>query len=561
MDAAYEPGRVIQLSRRTREAIDALEALVSTDPAAAEAVRTIRLTRGNLEDRWMPALRDIEGSDIMVRWRASQLPGEHPWWRGSLLQGFASALPEHLRPGDAWSNVPTLLSGIDDAAVLGQLDWLERKRLSGGRVTNSELNTLARELALRVDRDREFERQLGELAPSNMLVGRLLARADFPVPFISRVVTRMATPNGPDTSVDPDRYARSLDAALTALASHPGACLDLLMSHDPNLLYTLGNWERLDQKVVTEFMVAGLHEAVELEPQRLADGYRVLQGLTVLANNPLDRRISPGVALGFATSMGTYLDTLSRTVDYSADTAQFTVSDRPRGVDAPFGTYLDVKGLFGVMLRHGESRAVLGGVTADWTTSTLRDATSQAVFTNHLTAAANFSGLLIAASDAEQEQMVNEAADEEKEKQKIGDFLGFVVDGALQAKRVSPAVRKTVRSAIDAGTDWIARTDPKLMPGQPWGQEIHRRMVVTAISMGIEQPDFFGVDDEERSLTPAQRRTVVADLATIDREQDPERRETLVNTMTSHIDGYAPSLMPALNAVEGNAAASKLTGS
>ncbi|HSP27298.1 MAG TPA: hypothetical protein VLN74_02030, partial [Ilumatobacteraceae bacterium] len=62
MDAGYEPARVHQLARRTAEAIDELTRIVSNDPAAAEAIRTVRLTRSNLEAQWMPALREIARS-------------------------------------------------------------------------------------------------------------------------------------------------------------------------------------------------------------------------------------------------------------------------------------------------------------------------------------------------------------------------------------------------------------------------------------------------------------------------------------------------------------------
>jgi hypothetical protein len=330
------------------------------------------------------------------------------------------------------------------------------------------------------------------------------------------------------------------------------------MDDNLSVLFALGGWEHLDQKVVTAFMVAGLHEAVEDDPTRLGDGYRVLQHLTVLANGSFDHHISPGVALGFATSMVTYLDSMSLALGYSADSSQFTVSDRPRGISAPFGDYVDVTGLFGVMLRHEEARAVLGGVTADWATSTLRGSTSEESFTSHLTAAADFTHLLIASGIAEQEQMEKEAAEDEAGKRRVGDFLGFVVDGVLQVKQVPPSVRRGVGYAIGLGTNWIAKTDSKVMPGRPWGLEIHQQIVVTTIAMSIDQPDFFH-DEEDRSSTPTQRQEVEADLATIDLTLDPVQRETDVNAMISNIEGYVPALEPALNAIDNNTAADDLT--
>jgi len=561
MDVGYEPSRVIQLSRRAAEAINSLAGLASTDPAAAEAIRTIRLTRSNLEDHWMPALRDIEGSDAMVRWRSSRLS---TFGFGS-LGTLGNSFPDHLRPGVAPAPIPPEVR----SDLLRRLDLLERKSVAGtnelgagvdpvSAPTKAELRALGNDLAHWVARDDRFADELARLSTSNMMIGQLLGAATFPSSFASSVVRHMAEPNGPDTDVDRDRYAESLGTALASLTDDPGACLDLLMEDGLSVLFALGRWEHLDQRIVTEFMVAGLHEAVEDEPTRLGDGYRVLQHLTVLANGPFDRRISPGVALGFATSMVTYLDTMSLALGYSSDSSQFTVSDRPRGISAPFGDYADMTGLFGVMLRHEEARAVLGGVTADWAASTLRGSTSEESFTSHLTAAADFTQLLIASGIAEQEQMEREAAEEEAGKRRVGDFLGFVVDGVLQVKRVPASVRRAVGYAIDLGTNWIAKTDSEVMPGRPWGLEIHQQIVITTIAMSIDQRDFFH-DEKDRSLTPTQRQEVEADLALIDRTLDPALRETRVNAMISNIEGYVPALEPALNAIDNNTAANDLT--
>jgi len=561
MDVGYEPSRVIQLSRRAAEAINSLAGLASSDPAAAEAIRTIRLTRSNLEDHWMPALRDIEGSDAMVRWRSSHLST----FGFDSLGALGNSLPGHLRPGVTPVPIPP---GVRDD-LLRRLDLLERKSVVGakernagvdpaGAPTKAELRALGNDLARWVERDDRFADELARLSTSNMMIGQLLGTARFPSSFASSVVRHMAEPNGPDTDVDRDRYAESLGTALASLTDDPGACLDLLTEDGLSVLFALGRWEHLDQKIVTGFMVAGLHEAVEDDPTRLGDGFQVLQHLTVLANGPLDRRISPGVALGFATSMVTYLDTMSLALGYSSDSSQFTVSDRPRGISAPFGDYADMTGLFGVMLRHEEARAVLGGVTADWATTTLRESTSEESFTSHLTAAADFTQLLMASGIAEQEQMEQEAAEEAAEKGRVGDFLGFVVNGVLQVKKVPASVRRAVGHAIDLGTNWIAKTDSEVMPGRPWGLEIHQQIVVTTIAMSIDQRDFFR-DEEDRSLTPTQRQEVEADLALIDRTLDPALRETRVNAMISNIEGYVPALEPALNAIDNNAAANDLT--
>jgi len=97
-----------------------------------------------------------------------------------------------------------------------------------------------------------------------------------------------------------------------------------------------------------------------------------------------------------------------------------------------------------------------------------------------------------------------------------------------------------------------------VMPGRPWGLEIHQQIVVTTIAMSIDRRDFFH-DEKERSLTPTQRQEVEADLALIDRTLDPALREMRVNAMISNIEGYVPALEPALNAIDNNTAANDLT--
>ncbi len=123
MDAGYEPGRLMQLLHRTVEAIDTLSDLTSSDPAATEAIRTIRLTRRNLEDHWMPALRDIEHSDTMVRWRASRLRT----FGFRHLGALGEPLPDHLQPSGT-AAVPIPVERRNE--LLGRLDFLERKAMT-----------------------------------------------------------------------------------------------------------------------------------------------------------------------------------------------------------------------------------------------------------------------------------------------------------------------------------------------------------------------------------------------------------------------------------------------
>ena len=63
---AYHPERVDELWRHTRAAIDDLATLTSDDPAAAEAMRVVRLAQAHLEGEWMPLLDRIRSSAALT---------------------------------------------------------------------------------------------------------------------------------------------------------------------------------------------------------------------------------------------------------------------------------------------------------------------------------------------------------------------------------------------------------------------------------------------------------------------------------------------------------------
>lgn len=555
MDAAYNPELVHELHWRTAQTIDALSQLRSGDPAAIDALRILRLARRNLEDHWMPALRDIQHSDAMVSWRSSRLADSL-----ATRSNGSDLLPDHLRPGGVPFGPLT-----DDrlALLLGELAWLERKSLTpedvpaAGRPTDGQLDRLAHDLAFWVPRDTRLRDALIGRAPADLLVGELLGRSSFPSSFVSAVITAMAAPNGPENGANRDRYAASMGVALRALLTDPGACLDLL-ADEPTVLHTLAGFERLDPAVVTEFVVTGLHVAVQRESARLEDGYRALQTLTTLANGPLDRAIVPAMAVGVASSMPTYVDGLAIAVNSTRDDSLFIVTDRPRDVDVSFGRYRDVVGLFGVLLREQEARAVFGATTAEWTAQELEAATSTTALDTALTTSAQFTQLLVDAGAAEQQQMVSDAAESEERKRAVGRLALTGADAAMTAYRIPGAVRAPLRTVADSAIRWIVRTEPDVMPGRSIGPEIHRQMVITAVSIGMNDPRVFADNDATATLTRAQRCTVEADLAAIEAEDDPERREILVNAMTDHIQAHIPALAPALRPVSNNVAVANL---
>lgn len=540
MQAGYEPGRVHELSRRTLEAIGSLGALASNDPAASEAIRTVRLARVNLEDHWMPALLDIERSDAMVLWRASRL-GAFVLRSSSSL---ADSLPDHLRPAD-----PTAVSipSARRAELLARLDLLERRAVSAtaerrsgvvpiAAPTQTELAQLARQVSLWVTHDDEFADHLVELSVSNMSVGRLLAETRFPSSFASRVVRRMATPNGPDTTVDRDRYAMSLSSALAGLTDEPAACLDLLL--DASTTYALASWKSLDTESLSDFVINGLHVAVTNDPDRLADGYEVLQLVTRAANGPLDDGMSAGMALGIAASLSGYIDTLAPAIAQEGETPVVI-----RAVTPPLelGTYDDLVDLFGAVVRVPDAQPALGTVLAAYTFDTFERVGAAATKRPDVMHLAEFADLIGDASRTEQAELVMAAAVEEARHRQLSGLIGFGTNVALLAGGASSVARTIVGQAVRLATSWRARADSEQIGVGQIPAHTYDLITVAAMTVAASDPSMrhdAGLDDVTAAQwADAQRRIDV--IALLD---DPHTRMLAVGDLDHWITSSVPAL-------------------
>jgi hypothetical protein len=540
MDAGYEPGRVIQLSRRTVQAIDALAGLASTDPAAAEAMRVVRLTRRNLEDQWMPALRAIEDSDAMARWRASGL-------RAFGLRSVSSlgdALPDHLRPGGP-AALP--IPAAQRSRLLFRLALLDREDVTAdadrrasidppGAPTPSDRAALGRQLAFWVDRDDAFADELVELSTTNMLVARLLGEARFPSAFGSRVVERMAVPNGPDTSVDHDRYAESLGVALASLAEDPRACLDVLL--DRPTAYALASWRDLDTAALSDFVVSGLHAAVHIEPARLADGYTVLQFLTRATNGPLDDGMSAGMALGVAASMSGYIDTLAPAIEQEGDTPVVI-----RAVDPPIelGTYDDLVDLFGAMLRVPDAQAALGTVLAGYTFDTFERIGGAAVDRPDVTHLADLADLIGDASRTEHAELVMAAAAVEARRRQLSGLIGFGTNVALLAGGVGSVARAIAGQAVKLATTWQRRVETGPEPTGQIPAQAYDLITVAAVAVAASDPSIRRAADLD-AVTDAEWEEARRHVERIEQLDDPRERSLAVGDLDHWIEASVPAL-------------------
>ncbi len=536
VDAGYEPARVHQLARQTSEAIDALNRIVSTDPAAAEAIRAVRLARSNLEDHWMTALREIERSDAMTHWSSHRL-GVFGY---RSLFALGEALPHHLRP-----SAPSI-AALSPHPLLAELDWLERLALSdnpASRPTEAEMTALARRAAFMVRRNDSLAEQLVKLSVSNMLVARLLGHATFPSSFASEVVRQMAVPNGPDTGLDPNRYAASLSTALASLANDPVACLDLLL--DESTVYALAAWKALDTTMLADFVASGLYDAIVADPDRLDDGYAVLGFLTQAANGPLDGGMAAGMALGVATSLAGYVDTLAPAVRQEGSTPVVV-----RAVDPPLdlGAYDDLVDLFGSLLRVPEAQAALGTVLAAYTFETFDRMGGDAGVRPEVTYVAQFADLVGDASRTEQAELVVAAAVEEARRRRLGSMIGFGVNVTLVASGVGSVARSIAGQAVRMATNWTAPVESDRLPDSRIPAYTYDLITVAAVATLASDPAARRTAGLG-AVTSAQWSEAGRRVHDIDQHDDPRKRMLAVGALDHWIETSVPALATHLLAI------------
>ncbi len=533
MDSGYDPRRVRSLAHRTAEAIDRLRSIRSDDAAAAEAMRAVRLARRNLEDFWMPTLRQIERSDAMISWERSELAA----------LGIRQAERRSLA---ASASVWTSLRALSSDELIGHLEWMDRQSIPDGSDEGwqtwyldrygADLDVLAMELAARVARDPAFAARLAAVASDHPLLGHLTRRAPFPVPFLSAVVRSMMWPHGPAATADLDGFATSLSSVLASLVGDPAACLDLLM--DPAVVFGLASWERLDGDIVTQFTISGLHTAVAVDPDRLDDGYDVIATLVELANGPLDGGIQPGMALGMAVSLAGYIDTLAPAIRQEGTYPVMVIDE---GFEVELGSYDDLVDFIGALLRHDEAQAATGTVLGAYTTRIVADLGADIGLRPGLEYVTRATDLVADASRTEQAELVMEAAAEEARRRQFASIVGFGVNSALSAGGVGSMTSALVSRAVALATDHVAPVDPAPLPDARIPSVTYDLITVAALQVVAGDRVTrarAGLDEVSRSAwTELNRR-----LANIEDEDDTAERTRRVLRLDHWIESSVPLL-------------------
>jgi len=481
VETAYDPARIRDLSRRTVVSIESLTALRSTDQATADALRAIRLTRQNLENQWMPLLREIENSRAMVSWLTIALDTVQ-----ASGARFADWFVHHSADGGdmEWTEYTekTDQEVLDWLAYESEIPFPWDERF--GR-TNTALNGFSEDLANRVNADADFATSLIALAPTTPIIALATGEADFPDRFTAGVVSAMLSSAPWVSGLGAQSKAEAVQVAMAALRDNAGAVLDVLTN--PDALFTLANWSLLDTKEVQEFTTAGLYEAVLDDATRLADGYEVLAELTRLTNGRLDDGMQPGLARGVAISMDAYLETLAPAlVKEGSNPVLVVVSDQDDIVE--LGSYSDVTDLFGALMRDAPAQAALGGSLGRYTNEMVYDLGENIIKHQGLNRVSQFADLLGDAARAEQAELVMAAAAEAASRRQVGSAVRTGVNVGLSLSSAGIVARSVTNEAMKVATDWATQVRPDELIDLSIPSETYDLITVAAIAMVADNP-------------------------------------------------------------------------
>ncbi len=560
MHTAYDPTRIRELSVRTVAAIDALSMISSSDPAAAEALRTVRLLRHNLEDLWMPLLRQIEASRAMISWTASAAGSvmEFAEERRRLLGDWIHAhddltYAEQLRSMSDPELLHHLGSFDTDSLPLDadyQLDLHDERWLA-------TFPTVAAEMARRVRDDARFAARLVGAADRNPVIGLAVGHADFPIDFTYDVATVMLHGRSWMDDLEARAGAAATNAALAELASSPTHALALL--GDPTSLEALAAWHLLDPVIVADIVHCGLYEAVAADPSRLREGYGVLEGLTRLANGSLDDGFTPGVARGVANSMIGYVDTLGRGIgaEDGGDVRVTTIDEHPFTIE--LGTYEEVRELFGAMARDLEAQAALGVVLGAYMNTVTERVGQEIGSRTGVEEVAQFADLIGDAVTAEQAEMVAVATAAATRWGILAGAIGFASSTAVSSLGAGPVVGLAVTRVIKMGTDNMSEPDPEIMPNGLLRHVAYDAILVATVSLArsdaATRPSH-GMRDQHEDLAVVD--SYLSRLAELDADGDAGAYHDHVSDMADYIAQRTPELDEFVNEVMTNAAVSEL---
>ncbi|HWM20473.1 MAG TPA: hypothetical protein VNO51_12355 [Ilumatobacteraceae bacterium] len=417
----YDPARVEILHRRTREALVALDAIRSEDPAAADAMRAIALARDTLERGWLPFIGAIRTSTAMTAWRTA-LGADAS--RGLVSNRVIANIPSRGSPATSWI-VTNGLDDLTDTEVVDRLDdSIERFRAAvagGDDLDHAErrLAVFADEAVRRARHDRgqfaslmqqhlgdrgaiailgaidaldassrrdprrhgippaaldlaELLAPLGAVASVVELIGAHLRSSTSLAPLITATsqawdpTVLVGLTTGLIRAIDERHYLMTMVTPIE-LAGNVDA-LSRALAHDPAAsLAVLGDDVALDYIATNIYLAApsveavitaGLLNAPRAGGAAMRDGLDALSRLVVISDDDL---LNDGTKRGLAAAMLTFFPVLAPQLDVRIPVVVPYGTDSDHTVE--IGDYCDLQRLFGQLLADDAAQLVLGAMT------------------------------------------------------------------------------------------------------------------------------------------------------------------------------------------------------
>ncbi len=480
MTHGYEPGRIIDLDDRTRQAIDALAGISSDDPDAARAIDVVGRLRNVLQHDILGATGSIIAVDpltaagIVARPRGDDLFSR---WRDSIRR---------ILGGTQWSELDdtTLMTMLAIAlAELAEAPGLVR---SDDPFWTDVFPSLVAEFEHRAATDADFAAMMIEEARTNPLVGSIVAAGAFHDDVVVRVLNSLVDHD--DMGIEIDMYFRQpiVDLLETA-AADPVLALDVLVFDA--LTEKLFTWNRdgVSGDEVPESLLADVVSVAFglpfTDPGRLDDAYEVWADFVVLANGDVyPHGFSPEVSATLGASFTSYLPFM---ISSFGDGPNFWVKDFDDERITVIGTEEAVLDLVGALLRDPTSRELLlTGITVLSITAT-SDTFDLDEVTNYVDA------LIKAAEDERIEEQIKAERDRDEWNITI-DTVSGLLDRAFEAAGEKFAPARQALGWITEGAEWLV----DLIDADETGIGEVRAVAYMLFAVGLSSAFLEGRDDD-----------------------------------------------------------------
>jgi hypothetical protein len=373
MQHGYEPSRITNLTLQSRWAVDALDAIVSRDPAAQDAMAALVDLKAVITDGFIPSTTAVGVIDPLGSGHATM-----DWLQIHNLEPTASS-PHERWMDQQYPSAPSL--PMTDDELLGELIDIGKNLPFAARSNPdhpywNDFDTLAEQVA-----ERSIDGGTGRVTPFGQLlvdnVWKLpalpiaIATVDFDPGFSAEVLAMVFDPDLTRSGEVHRLEAFGVDLILMTLLDHPDALSELLQRDaaavdagdvllEDTLLFQLLNSDVVGQELLGEVISAILDPS---GPVDLADIERSFSLFVQAANvTEFERGFSEPVSLALALALVDLLPQLERQIRLD----QPIYFDEIGGDEAIFvGEYADVRDFIGAILLSPSGLILLFALGAD----------------------------------------------------------------------------------------------------------------------------------------------------------------------------------------------------